>query len=98
MRRWGKDRWELTKKRHRVWSSAPELTIKRQIANTFDVLVQQNRLEDGSRHVISICTLGGVDKNGEYSIVEQLNKPGPLRKPSFLARLRRSRNLRSLAK
>jgi pilus assembly protein CpaF len=46
----------------------PQEAIRRQIAKSVDLLVQQTRLSDGSRRVVSITELAGLGKDGSLRL------------------------------
>ena len=46
----------------------PTAAIRAQLCRSIDVLVQQERLSDGSRRVVSIVELAGLDKSGNVRL------------------------------
>jgi pilus assembly protein CpaF len=44
----------------------PLLAIRSQIANAIQIIVQANRLNDGTRRITQISKLAGLDENGNY--------------------------------
>jgi pilus assembly protein CpaF len=48
----------------------PSRAIREQIAASIDILVQQTRLPDGSRKVVSIAEVTGLDDDGELTVRE----------------------------
>ena len=48
----------------------PARAIRDQIASSVDVLVQQNRFADGSRKIVSISEVVGLDDDGQLEVAE----------------------------
>ena len=48
----------------------PSRAIREQIAGSVDLIVQQSRLSDGSRRVISIAEVVGMDDDGQVEVQE----------------------------
>jgi pilus assembly protein CpaF len=46
----------------------PQKAIREQIAHSVHLLVQQTRLSDGSRKIVEIAEVTGLDENGEVSL------------------------------
>jgi pilus assembly protein CpaF len=48
--------------------SLPSRAIREQVARTLHLVVQQQRLADGSRKVVEIAEVTGLDRNGEVRL------------------------------
>jgi len=46
----------------------PARAIREQIASSVQLLVQQTRLSDGSRKVVAICEVCGLDQRGDFEL------------------------------
>lgn len=46
----------------------PPTALRSQILSAIDIIVQQNRLRDGSRRVVGIYEAAGLDERGEYEV------------------------------